>query len=101
MGFKIGYCVICLTGTMASWLVLYALGLTARTFWNPMAYATFLTILEGAVVLGTCILTGWGRKRELNNALGMVWDMDPLQMPKAFCLGTLKLASGFRPFPDA
>ncbi|KZP13736.1 hypothetical protein FIBSPDRAFT_1049247 [Athelia psychrophila] len=71
LGFKIGYCVICLTGTLTSWVVLYALGVTARTFWNPIAYATFMTILEGIV------------------CLGMVWGMDPLRMPKAFCLGQL------------
>lgn len=58
LGFKIGYCVICLTGTLTSWVVLYALGMTAQVFWNPMAYATFMTILEGTVCLGECYASG-------------------------------------------
>ncbi|KZP10653.1 hypothetical protein FIBSPDRAFT_200226 [Athelia psychrophila] len=75
LSLKIAWVVLGALGTMMSWIVMCALGQNVGTFWIPVMYCTFLTVLEASV------------------CMGMIWNMDPMAMPKAFCLGQISLVN--------
>ncbi|KAJ7136779.1 hypothetical protein C8R44DRAFT_767868 [Mycena epipterygia] len=65
---KIVWFVLCLAGTIATWVVQIALG----TLWghrkSPWVFLLNLTVYQGMFLLG------------------MIWQMDPFRMPRAFCI---------------
>ncbi|KZP07405.1 hypothetical protein FIBSPDRAFT_939522 [Athelia psychrophila] len=66
---------LCALGTVATWFVLWFLGKTINTYWLPILYCVGLTILEGIF------------------CLGMIYHMDPYQMPRSFCLSQIFIIS--------
>ncbi|KZP19986.1 hypothetical protein FIBSPDRAFT_1045214 [Athelia psychrophila] len=62
---------LCALGTVATWFVLWFLGKATNTYWLPILYCVGLTILEGMF------------------CLGMIYHMDPYQMPRSFCLAQI------------
>ncbi|KAJ7136796.1 hypothetical protein C8R44DRAFT_767901 [Mycena epipterygia] len=65
---KIVWFVLCLAGTITTWVVQIALG----TLWghrkSPWVFLINLTVYQGMFLLG------------------MIWQMDPFRMPRAFCI---------------
>ncbi|KAJ7145363.1 hypothetical protein C8R43DRAFT_853921, partial [Mycena crocata] len=66
---KIAWFVLCIVGTIFSWMVLMALGTLVGSRWVPLCWCLALTVMEGMF------------------CLGMIWRMDPRSMPRAFCVG--------------
>ncbi|KAJ6590567.1 hypothetical protein DFH09DRAFT_207619 [Mycena vulgaris] len=65
---KMVWFVLCLVGTVCSWIVLMAFGSLLGSRWVPLAFSIALTVLEGTF------------------CLGMIWRMNPRDMPPAFCV---------------
>lgn len=70
---KIAWVFLTSVGTLTSWVVMYALAQTVGTFWIPMAYATFLTVIEASVGIGEYYFTFFVTK--LSNAASR-YDLD-------------------------
>lgn len=64
---KVVWFALSLSGIVASWIVLTAFSRAIGSYWGPMLYCVFATILQGIF------------------CLGMVYDMNPYDMPPAFC----------------
>lgn len=64
---KVVWFALSLSGIFASWIVLTAFARAIGSYWGPMLYCVFATILQGIF------------------CLGMVYDMNPFDMPPAFC----------------
>ncbi|KAN0085942.1 hypothetical protein V8E55_007076 [Tylopilus felleus] len=56
------------TGIIVCWIVLGLFSRAIGSYWWPMLYSIFATLLQGIF------------------CLGMIYDMNPYQMPKAFCI---------------
>ncbi|KAJ7096780.1 hypothetical protein B0H15DRAFT_774172 [Mycena belliarum] len=65
---KLVWFVLCIIGTVISWVVLVAFGSLLGSRWVPMSFCIALTVLEGMF------------------CLGMIWRMDPFRMPRSFCV---------------
>ncbi|KAJ7096774.1 hypothetical protein B0H15DRAFT_1019764 [Mycena belliarum] len=65
---KMVWFVLCIIGTVISWVVLVAFGSLLGSRWVPMSFCIALTVLEGMF------------------CLGMIWRMDPFRMPRSFCV---------------
>ncbi|KAJ7096036.1 hypothetical protein C8R44DRAFT_989354 [Mycena epipterygia] len=65
---KIIWFVLCLTGTIASWFAELALGTLWGNRWSPLVFVLNLAVYQGMF------------------CLGMIWQMDPFRMPRAFCI---------------
>ncbi|KAF9239296.1 hypothetical protein BU15DRAFT_46861 [Melanogaster broomeanus] len=65
---KAAWFCISLTGIPACWLVLMIFSRAIGSHWGSVLYSVFATILQGVF------------------CLGMIYDMNPFQMPKAFCM---------------
>ncbi|KZP19975.1 hypothetical protein FIBSPDRAFT_932566 [Athelia psychrophila] len=63
------------SGTLACWAVLITLARTINIYWFPFLYCSMITALEGIF------------------CLGMVYHMDPFQMPDAFRLAQIFIIS--------
>ncbi|KAF9487893.1 hypothetical protein BDN71DRAFT_1542552 [Pleurotus eryngii] len=75
MALKIVWFVLTFTGMISCWAVLGAFASTMQTYWWALAYCFGITCLEGIF---------W---------LGIVWQMDPAQMPRSFCLAQTFIAA--------
>lgn len=76
-----------LTGLLACWLVLLSFAKSVGRYWLFLGYCIGCTLLQGIF----CI--GWHSFRQLSRytshyLAGMVWRMNPFDMPQAFCIGT-------------
>ncbi|KAH7882373.1 hypothetical protein F5I97DRAFT_1909772 [Phlebopus sp. FC_14] len=60
--------VLSFTGIIACWIVLTIFSRAIGSTWGPMLYSIFATILQGMF------------------CLGMIYEMDPYQMPETFCI---------------
>ncbi|KAK7002427.1 fungal-trans domain-containing protein [Favolaschia claudopus] len=67
-GLKLAWCALSLSGLIGSWAVLLPLAWALQSYWAPIGYAVGVTVLE------------------IIFCLGLVWRMDPVNMPRAFCL---------------
>ncbi|KIJ61409.1 hypothetical protein HYDPIDRAFT_115868 [Hydnomerulius pinastri MD-312] len=65
---KVVWFCLSFTGTIGCWVVLTIFARAIGSYWGPMLYSVFATILQGIF------------------CLGMVYDMNPFQMPKTFCV---------------
>ncbi|KAF8156935.1 hypothetical protein B0H34DRAFT_711243 [Crassisporium funariophilum] len=65
---KIVWFVLSFTGAIACWIVLHAFGRAVGNQWGPVMYSIGNTLLQGIF------------------CLGMIYRMDPFQMPKSFCI---------------
>ncbi|KAJ7207121.1 hypothetical protein GGX14DRAFT_636349 [Mycena pura] len=65
---KLVWCVLCTSGTIGSWMTVMALGSSLGSMWASLSFCIGLTVWEGMF------------------CLGMIWRMDPLRMPRAFCV---------------
>ncbi|KAJ6460486.1 hypothetical protein C8R47DRAFT_1160918 [Mycena vitilis] len=72
-GLKLAWFALSLSGLIGCWAVLLPLAWTLQSYWGPMAYAVGVTLLEGIF------------------CLGLVWRMNPANMPRAFCLAQVLL----------
>ncbi|KZP07187.1 hypothetical protein FIBSPDRAFT_965857 [Athelia psychrophila] len=63
------------SGTLSCWVVLIALARTINIWWLPLLYCSVVTALEGIF------------------CLGMIYHMDPFQMPDAFRLAQIFVIS--------
>lgn len=52
-GLKVAWLVLCLIGTLLSYLVLYAFMVAMDCYWAPSTYVVGVTVLELSVALGT------------------------------------------------
>ncbi|KAH0834860.1 hypothetical protein J3R83DRAFT_10488 [Lanmaoa asiatica] len=66
---KVTWFCLSFTGLIACWIVHYMFSRVTGSYWGPVLYCVFATLLEGIF------------------CLGMVHEMDPFRMPKAFCIG--------------
>ena len=57
------------------------------SYWGPMLYSVFATLLQGIFCLGSTHHTIIERRVAYLPCVGMIYDMNPFQMPKAFCIG--------------
>ncbi|KAJ7187347.1 hypothetical protein C8R46DRAFT_1059521 [Mycena filopes] len=67
-GLKLVWAGLSLGGLIGCWAVLLPLAWVIQSYWAPIAYAVGITALEGIF------------------CLGLVWRMNPPNMPRAFCL---------------
>ncbi|KAJ7070391.1 hypothetical protein B0H15DRAFT_114822 [Mycena belliarum] len=67
-GLKLAWFALSLSGLIGCWAVLLPLAWAIKSYWGPIAYAVGITALEGVF----CI--------------GLIWKMDPVNLPLAFCL---------------
>ncbi|KAJ7110732.1 hypothetical protein C8R43DRAFT_962214 [Mycena crocata] len=67
-GLKLAWFALSLSGLIGCWAVLLPLAWAMGSYWGPIAYAVGITGLEGIF----CI--------------GLVWKMNPVNMPVAFCI---------------
>ncbi|KIJ04758.1 hypothetical protein PAXINDRAFT_104026 [Paxillus involutus ATCC 200175] len=65
---KVVWFCLSFTGIIACWVVLSIFSRAIGSSWGPHLYSIFATILQGIF------------------CLGMVYDMNPFRMPKAFCI---------------
>lgn len=80
--------ITCVTGTFGCWVVLLAMSKSLNVYWITMLYCIATTALEGIFCLGSmhnCLLMHGTRSRP--GTLGMLYRMDPFQMPEIFRLG--------------
>ncbi|TFK22371.1 hypothetical protein FA15DRAFT_706403 [Coprinopsis marcescibilis] len=66
-GVKILWFILSLTGLLACWAVMMAVGRSTGSFWGWTVYCAGCTMLQGIF------------------CLGIVWKMDPFSMPSKFC----------------
>ncbi|KAJ7887787.1 hypothetical protein B0H14DRAFT_3856164 [Mycena olivaceomarginata] len=78
-GLKLVWFALSLSGLIGCWAVLLPLAWAIQSYWGPIAYAVGITVLEGIF------------------CLGLVWRMNPANMPRAFCL-TQVLLTGLATF---
>ena len=77
-----------LVGMVASWVVLYVFARVTSAWWAFATYASGNTVIQLTFSLGTQALHSmFDLHRDANT--GMIWNMDPFSMPRAFCTGTL------------
>ncbi|KAJ7040585.1 hypothetical protein C8F04DRAFT_239911 [Mycena alexandri] len=67
-GLKLVWFSLSLSGLIGCWAVLLPLAWAIQSYWAPIAYAIGITALEGIF------------------CLGLVWKMNPPNIPRAFCL---------------
>ncbi|KAF8962296.1 hypothetical protein BDZ97DRAFT_1120879 [Flammula alnicola] len=67
-GLKIAWFVLSITGLAACWIVLWAFARAVGTKWGPVLYCIGNTLLQGIF------------------CLGMIYRMDPFEMPRSFCI---------------
>ncbi|KAJ6632308.1 hypothetical protein B0H10DRAFT_1976905 [Mycena sp. CBHHK59/15] len=67
-GLKLAWFALSLSGLIGCWAVLLPLAWATQSYWGPIAYAVGITALEGMF------------------CLGLIWRMNPANMPQAFCL---------------
>lgn len=65
---KIAWFCLSLSGLISCWATMLAFGHALGAYELPVLYAIGCTLLQGSF------------------CLGMIWKMDPLQMPRAFCI---------------
>ncbi|KZV76698.1 hypothetical protein PENSPDRAFT_646148 [Peniophora sp. CONT] len=68
LALRVVWFILTLTAIPASWLVLIPFSMATGVWWAQMLYGIVVTFMEGCF------------------ALGMIWLMKPLNMPRAFCL---------------
>ncbi|KAI0264748.1 hypothetical protein BC834DRAFT_970673 [Gloeopeniophorella convolvens] len=68
LALKIIWFVFAFLGVIATWLVLVPFAASIGTYWAPILYCVTVTLMEGVF----CI--------------GMIWKMNPAEMPHAFCV---------------
>ncbi|KAJ7763403.1 hypothetical protein B0H16DRAFT_493071 [Mycena metata] len=78
-GLKLVWFSLSLSGLIGCWAVLLPLARAIQSYWAPIAYAIGITALEGIF------------------CLGLVWRMNPPNIPRAFCLAQV-LISGLATF---
>jgi len=84
---KIVWLALCLTGTAVGWIVMYAFMKVKGCYWVPIIYALGVTLLQGAVSLGMKFPDVGRSSSNTLHFAGMIWRMDPLLMPRAWCIG--------------
>ncbi|KAF8190631.1 hypothetical protein K438DRAFT_1831390 [Mycena galopus ATCC 62051] len=67
-GLKLVWFALSLSGLIGCWAVLLPLAWAIQSYWGPIAYAVGITVLEGVF------------------CLGLVWRMNPANIPRGFCL---------------
>ena len=77
---------VAMAGTFATWFVLWLMAKAINCYWLPILYCVGLTILEGIFCLGELPMpNAWSYL----TWIGMIYHMDPYQMPRAFCLSQI------------
>lgn len=71
-------------GIIACWVVQCVFSQAIGSYWGPVLYSIFATLLEGIICLGTCVVAEG--VRTYSPCAGMIYDMDPYRMPKTFCI---------------
>lgn len=64
---KVVWFALSFSGIFACWIVLTVFARAIGSYWGPMLYCIFATVLQGIF------------------CLGMIYDMNPFDMPPAFC----------------
>ncbi|KAG2138525.1 hypothetical protein DEU56DRAFT_901254 [Suillus clintonianus] len=64
---KVVWFALSFSGIFACWIVLTVFARAIGSYWGPMLYCVFATLLQGIF------------------CLGMIYDMNPFDMPPAFC----------------
>lgn len=76
------------TGIIACWVVLCMFSRAIGSYWGPVLYSVFATLLQGIFCLGAALHVMVLKKRiAYPPCIGMIYDMNPFQMPKTFCIG--------------
>ncbi|TFK49458.1 hypothetical protein OE88DRAFT_1727206 [Heliocybe sulcata] len=57
-----------LSGLICCWIVLVSFANVVQLLWSPLLYCVCVTLMQGVF------------------CLGLLWRMDPLEMPRAFCI---------------
>ena len=73
-------------GIIVCWVVLCLFSRAIGSYWGPVLYSVFSTLLQGIFCLGTNIRSSKKCVTYLRRT-GLIYDMDPYQMPRAFCTG--------------
>lgn len=77
---------VAFAGTIATWVVLTILAQSINIYWLPMMYCIGLTLLEGIFCLGMTTISALKLSTYADSIIsGMIYHMDPYQMPQAFC----------------
>jgi hypothetical protein len=75
-------------GLLSCWVTMLAFGQALGAYELPLLYCIGCTLLEGFFCLGKLILVIPNpRLPYAIFSVGMIWKMDPFQMPRAFCIG--------------
>jgi hypothetical protein len=75
-----------LKGVPATWLVFIPFASTIGTYWAAVLYCTTVTVLEVVFSLGAYLLLIFSFLTLIPDWLGMIWRMNPFQMPHWFCI---------------
>ncbi|KAJ6506722.1 hypothetical protein C8R45DRAFT_970361 [Mycena sanguinolenta] len=72
-GLKLVWFSLSLSGLIGCWAVLLPLAWAIQSYWGPIGYAVGITVLEGIF------------------CLGLIWRMNPANIPRGFCLAQVLL----------
>ncbi|KAF7341914.1 Fungal-trans domain-containing protein [Mycena sanguinolenta] len=72
-GLKLVWFALSLSGLIGCWAVLLPLAWAIQSYWGPIGYAVGITVLEGIF------------------CLGLIWRMNPANIPRGFCLAQVLL----------
>ncbi|KZP26464.1 hypothetical protein FIBSPDRAFT_732239 [Athelia psychrophila] len=70
---KLTWAILCTTGTICTWPVLWALARVTNCWWIPMTWGSALSVTVFAF------------------DLGLIWDLDPYEFPVSFCLAQMSI----------